>query len=128
MNVVDSSAWLAYFADEPTADFFAEAIEDAELLVVPSVCIYEVFKVILREKGEDDAFLAIAAMQQGKVVDLDADLAIEAAAVGHEEKLAFADSIIYTICEKFNATLWTQDEHFSRMQRVQYTGKKKSGH
>jgi len=62
------------------------------------------------------------------LVDLDADLAIEAAAVGHEEKLAFADSIIYTICEKFNATLWTQDEHFSRMPRVQYTGKKKSGH
>ncbi len=72
MNVVDSSAWLAYFADEPTADFFAEAIEDAEFLVVPSVCIYEVFKVVLREKGEDDAFLAIAAMQQGKVVDFDA--------------------------------------------------------
>ena len=98
------------------------------MLVVPSVCIYEVFKVILREKGEDDAFLAIAAMQQGKVVDLDADLAIEAAAIGHEEKLALADSIIYTICEKFNATLWTQDEHFSRMPRVQYMEKKKSGH
>jgi uncharacterized protein with PIN domain len=57
MNVVDSSAWLAYFADEPTADFFSQAIEDAELLIVPSVCIYEVFKVIVREKGEDDAFL-----------------------------------------------------------------------
>ena len=126
MNVVDSSAWLAYFADEPTAAFFAEAIEDAELLVVPSVCIYEVFKVILREKGEDDAFLAIAAMQQAKVVDLDADLAIEAAVIGHEEKLALAVSIIYTICEKFNATLWTQDGHFSRMPRVQYLGKKKS--
>ena len=93
MNVVDSSAWLAYFADEPTADFFSQAIEDTELLIVPSVCIYEVFKVIVREKGEDDAFLAIAAMQQGKVVDLDADLAIEAAAVGNDEKLAFADSI-----------------------------------
>ncbi len=51
------------------------------------------FKVIVREKGEDAAFLAIAAMQQGKVVDLDADLAIEAAAVGNDEKLAFADSL-----------------------------------
>ena len=60
------------------------------------------------------------------MVDLDADLAIEAAAIGHEEKLALAVSIIYTICEKFNATLWTQDGHFSRMHRVQYMGKKKS--
>lgn len=125
MNVVDSSAWLAYFADEPAADFFAQAIEDTELLIVPSVCIYEVFKVILREKGEDQAFLAIAAMQQGKVVDLDADLAIEAAATGNEEKLALADSIIYTISQKHAATLWTQDAHFSQKLRVQYIEKKK---
>ena len=126
MNVVDSSAWLAYFADEPTADFFSQAIEDTELLIVPSVCIYEVFKVIVREKGEDDAFLAIAAMQQGKVVDLDADLAIEAAAVGNDEKLAFADSIIYTITQKYNAMLWTQDGHFSQKASVQYIEKKKA--
>jgi len=49
MNGVDSSAWLAYFANEPTADFFSQAIEDTELLIVPSVCLFEVFKVILRE-------------------------------------------------------------------------------
>ncbi len=95
-------------------------------MIVHSVCIYEVFKVVIREKGEDDAFLAIAAMQQGKVVDLDADLAIEAAAVGNDEKLAFADSIIYTITQKYNAILWTQDAHFSQKLRVQYTEKKKS--
>ena len=125
MNVVDSSAWLAYFADEPSADFFAPAIEDTELLIVPSVCLYEVFKVILREKNEDQAFLAIAAMQQGKVVDLDADLAIEAAAVGHEEKLALADSIILTIAQKHSATLWTQDADFSGKPGVQYIAKTK---
>lgn len=93
MNLVDSSAWLAYFADEPTAEFFAEAIEDHELLIVPSVCSYEVFKVVLRERGEDDAFTVVAAMEQGTVVDLDSELAMEAAAVGLEEGLAFADSV-----------------------------------
>ena len=123
MNLVDSSAWLAYFADEPTADFFAEAIEDSELLVVPSVCIYEVFKVVLRERGEDDAFLAIAAMQQGTVVDLDANLAMEAASVGLEEGLAFADSVIYMVAKKHNATLWTQDAHFDGKLVVQYQAK-----
>ena len=124
MNVVDSSAWLAYFADEPTADFFAQAIEDTELLIVPSICIYEVFKVILREKNEDLAFLAIAAMQQGKVIDLDADLVIEAAAVGHEDKLALADSVVYTVSQKNSATLWTQDSHFSEKPGVQYIEKR----
>lgn len=127
MNVVDSSAWLAYFADERTADFFAHAIEDTEALIVPSVCLYEVFKVILRERGEDEAFLAVAAMQQGRVVSLDSDLALEAASVGLEEGLALADSIIYTIAQRSSATLWTQDGHFSNKLGVQYVEKKKSG-
>jgi predicted nucleic acid-binding protein len=125
MNLVDSSAWLAYFADEPPAEFFAEAIEDHELLIVPSVCIYEVFKVVLRERGEDDAFTAIAAMEQGMVVDLDADLAIESASVELEEGLAFADSVIYTIAKKHNATIWTQDSHFSGKAGVRFKAKEK---
>lgn len=112
MNLVDSSAWLAYFAGESTAKYFADAIEDAEALLVPSVCLYEVFKVVLRERGEDAAFAAIAAMERGEVVDLDSELAMEAAAVGLEENLAFADSVIYAAARRRGATLWTQDEHF----------------
>jgi predicted nucleic acid-binding protein len=125
MNLVDSSAWLAYLANEKNAGYFAEAIEDTELLLVPTVCIYEVFKVILRERGEDDAFLAVAAMQQGAVVDLTSDLALEAAAVGHEEKLAFADSVIYAVAKRHSATVWTQDEHFSGKENVRFKAKPK---
>ncbi len=120
MNVVDSSAWLAYFADEPAADFFAPAIEATDRLIVPVVCLYEVFRVILREKGEEEAFAAVAAMQQGRVVELDATLALEAAAAGHEEKLPLADSIIYAVAQKYSATLWTQDAHFAQKPAVRY--------
>ncbi len=125
MNIVDSSAWLAYFAGEKNAEFFAAAIEDTELLIVPAVCLYEVFKVVLRERGEDDAFLAVAAMHQGTVIDLTADLAIEAAATGQEEKLAFADSIIFATARKHNAVIWTQDDHFSGRPGVQFRAKAK---
>jgi predicted nucleic acid-binding protein len=123
MNVVDSSAWLAYFADETTADYFAAAIEDTESLVVPIVCIYEVFKVILRERGEEEALLAVAAMQQGTVVDLDSELALEAAVLGIQEKLAFADSIIYTVALRNSAQIWTQDAHFEGKSNVRYKPK-----
>ncbi len=123
MNVVDSSAWLAYFAGEKNAGFFAGAIEDTELLLVPSVCIYEVFKVVLRERGEDDAFQAVAVMRQGVLIDLDCELAMEAAAMGLEEKLAFADSVIYAIARKHGATVWTQDTHFSGRADVQFRAK-----
>jgi predicted nucleic acid-binding protein len=125
VNLVDSSAWLAYFAGEPNANYFAAPIQDAEALVVPSVCIYEVFKVVLRERGEDDAFAAIAAMQEGLVVDLDGELAMEAASIGLEENLAFADSVVYAVAEKHDAVLWTQDVHFRGKSGVRFKAKTK---
>lgn len=125
MNVVDSSAWLAYLAGESNAGYFAKAIEDTDNLVVPTICLSEVFKVILRERGVDEALLAVAAMQEGKVVDLDSHLALEAATVGHEEGLALADSIIYATAQLNGATLWTQDEHFSGKPNVRFKPKQK---
>jgi predicted nucleic acid-binding protein len=125
MNLVDSSAWLAYLADEGNAAFFAGAIEDTELLVVPTVCLCEVFKVILRERGEDDALQAAVAMQQGTVVDLTSEIALEAAVLGHEEKLALADSIIYAVAKRHDAIIWTQDGHFAGKPNVKYRAKPK---
>ena len=123
MNVVDSSAWLAYFADEPSAGFFAAAIEDDELLVVPTTCIHEVFKVVLRERGEDAAFRAVAAMQRGVVLDLNSELAMEAAALGIEEGVSLADSIIDAAARQVGATLCTQDAHFEGRPGVAYRPK-----
>jgi predicted nucleic acid-binding protein len=69
MNVVDSSAWLEYFANGPNASFFAAAIEQTDELVVPSLTIYEVFKRVFQQRAEGDALRAVAVMQQGRVVD-----------------------------------------------------------
>jgi predicted nucleic acid-binding protein len=126
VNLVDSSGWLAYFAGESNAGFFAAAIEDDEALLVPSVCLYEVFKVVLRERGEDAAFAAVAAMERGEVIDLDSELAMEAAAVGLEENLAFADSVIYAVAKRREATLWTQDVHFRGKPGVKFKAKSNS--
>lgn len=125
MNVVDSSGWLEYLADGASADFFKEAIEDSELLIVPAISVYEVFRVALRERGEDDALQAAAAMRNGQIVDLDSDLALEAAHLGHEMKLPLADSIILAIARRNKAVLWTQDEHFSGVEGVRYLPRKK---
>lgn len=126
MNVVDSSAWLAYLAGEANAGYFAAAIEDLGSLVVPTICLAEIFKVVLRERGEDDALLSVAAMQQGKLVPLDGQLALEAAAIGHEEGLALADSIIYATAQRHGAVLWTQDEHFADKAGVRFRPKRKA--
>lgn len=125
LNVVDSSAWLAWFANEPAAGSFAEVIEDTEGLIVPSICIAEVFKVIARQRGEGDALQAIAFMSQGSVVDLDAELAVAAAVTGLANKLPLADSIVYATAQASDATLWTQDEDFEGMAGVRFIRKRK---
>ena len=91
MNIVDSSGWLAYFADEPNAKHFLTPLSNPDLLVVPTVTIYEVFKVILRESTENEALQAVVAMQKGTVVDLNASLAIAASKLSLEHNLPMGE-------------------------------------
>jgi predicted nucleic acid-binding protein len=120
MNVVDSSAWLEYFANGPNASFFAAPIQQVEDLLVPSLTLYEVFKRILQQRNEGDALQAIAAMQQGTVVDLNARIALSAARISLESKLPMADSIVLATARAYGAVLWTQDADFKGLPGVQY--------
>ena len=122
-NVVDSSGWLEYFADAPNAEFFASAIEDPDNLLVPSMSILEVFKWVLRERGEDAALQVIAVMQQGEVVDLDVAVATRAAKLGLEFKLPLADSVMLATARANDAYLWTQDADFASVPGVRYRPK-----
>ncbi len=123
MNVVDSSAWLSYFAGDGNASAFAIAIEDIDQLLVPSITLTEVFKNVLRQRDEESALTAIAHMQQGKVIPLDSELAIDAANYGVTHRLPLADSIIFATSQKYDATLWTQDSDFEGLRKVKFYAK-----
>ena len=123
MNVVDSSAWVEYFAGGENAFEFAAAIEDTDQLIVPSLAIYEVFKRVSQLQGEGAAMQAIAAMLGGKVADLTASVALEAARISLRERLSPADSIILATARLESATLWTQDAHFDGLDSVEYRTK-----
>jgi predicted nucleic acid-binding protein len=125
-NVVDSSAWLEYVDGGPNARAFEAPILAIDRLVVPTICLLEVFKRMLREKGEDAALDVVGQMRQGLVVDLDPDLALEAARLGIELKLPLADSAILATARLHKAMLWTQDEHFESMEGVRYIRKRKA--
>ena len=123
MNVVDSSGWLEYFADESNAGFFAPAIEAVSELVVPSLSLYEVFRRILQQKNEDEALRAVALMMQGSVVDLTAAIALSAAVLSLRLKLPMADSLMLATAQAYNATFWTQDADFQNIPGVRYVRK-----
>ena len=120
MNVVDSSAWLEYFANGPNASFFAPAIEKTSDLLVPSLTLYEVFKRVLQQRDEGHALQAVAVMEQGSVIDLDAPLALIAARTSIEHRLPLADSVVLATARTHDAVLWTQDADFKGMGGVEY--------
>ena len=123
MNLVDSSGWLEYFADDKNSDFFTPAIEDTEKLIVSTINIYEVFKRILQQRDETDAIQAAAVMQQAQVVDVTSALSLFAARISYEIKLPMADSLILATAKSMNATLWTQDSDFNEIPNVKYIKK-----
>ena len=119
-NVVDSSGWIEYFENGGNAAFFAPIIEAADALIVPTICIYEVFRRINLVQGEDVAVRAIGFMVTGVVVELSQPIAISAAKISPQYKLAMADSLILATAREQGATLWTQDKHFRNLKRVKY--------
>ena len=126
MNVIDSSAWLSYFAGDGNAAVFAAPIENIPELLVPSIVVTEVFRNVLRQRGEEAALIVTAHMKQGQVVALDADLAMDAAKFGVDFKLPLADSIIFATARRHDAMLWTQDVDFEGLPNVRYFPKRRA--
>jgi len=126
VNLVDSSGWLEYLSDGPNATFFEKPLGAPGELIVPTLCLYEVFKVVLRERGESDAIQAAALMQQSRLVELTGDVALLAARISLRNKIPMADSIIAATAAHYKAVIWTQDEDFRALEGVKYIPKKKS--
>lgn len=123
MNVIDSSGWLEYFAKGSNESFFSPAIQEISSLIVPTICMYEVFKRMLAQSDEDAALQAVGIMSLGKTVDLTQEIAINAAQISSQMKIAMADSIILATARAHDATLWTQDVDFEGIDGVEFIRK-----
>ncbi len=99
---------------------FSEPLEDFSQLIVPTISIYEVFKVIRRESTENKGLLAVSAMQKGKVVDLTTSIAMNASKISLQYTLPMADSIILSTAQRYNCIVWTQDQDFKDLPEVKY--------
>jgi predicted nucleic acid-binding protein len=120
MNIIDSSGWLEYFSDGPNAIHYLPPLNDTSTLIVPVITIYEVFKVVLRESAENGALQAVAAMQKGKIIDLNANIAMDASKLSLQHNLPMADSIILATARAYDCVIWTQDSDFQNIEGVNY--------
>ena len=123
MNVVDSSGWIEYLSGGPNAGFFRKPIEDEEALLVPTLSLFEVYRHLVRHVGRDEALNIVAAMRQGRIVDLDDRLALDAAELSVTTRLALADSIMLATARAHGAVFWTQDAAFEGLEGVRLRAK-----
>ena len=125
MNLIDSSAWLEYFAAGPQAKYVAAAIENVEHLLVPTIVLLEVTHRVMQQRDEDAALQVAAMLHQGQIVPLDSGIAVSAAHFGIVHKLPLADSIIFATAKQFDATIWTFDADYKDLRGVKYFSKSK---
>jgi predicted nucleic acid-binding protein len=126
MNLVDTSGWLEFFFGAPNASYFAGPIENPEELLVPVICLYEVFKKINEVADENRALRAIAQMKQGIVVDVTEEVALQAAVLSAKHRMPMADSLIFATGQAAEAAIWTQDEHFRGLPNVNFKAARKA--
>ena len=117
MVLVDTCGWIEWMTDSSMADAYAPHL-GSERLLVPTLVQHELYKWLCRETDTNTALAAIAATQQAKVVPLDTSLALLAADIAREHKLAMADAIIYATARQYQATLVTGDAHFESLPQV----------
>lgn len=120
MNVVDSSGWIEFLIAGHNGPAFRAVIDSSDVLIVPTLAIFEVYRWMARELGEPQADLAAAMMRNAVVADLDSELAIVAAQLAAEHRLAMADGIILATARRHGATLWTQDADFEGIAGIRY--------
>ena len=125
--LIDSCGWLEYLTDGANADFFSTPILAQSKIIVPTIIIYELWKKIVRERGEEIALEVTAQLKRFDIVPLDENLSISAAKISLELRIPMADSIIYATAQKNEAVLWTQDADFKGFRDVKYIEKKRIG-
>jgi len=124
MIIVDSCGWLEWFTDGKLADHYKEYLVATDNILMPAIILYEVYKILKREVGEEKALLAAGYMKNCPVIPLDDTLALVAADIALQEKLAMADAIIVAISRVHNCRIISSDADLKEQANVDYIPKK----
>ncbi len=117
-TVVDTSAWIEWLTGSATGKKIGKILPAKENCIVPTIVQLELSKWLHRELGEGEADRVIAYTQKCVVVALDTSIALLAADLHREHKLATADAIVYATAIHERATLITCDSHFENLADV----------
>ena len=117
-RVVDTSAWIEWLTDSALGKRLGKQFPEQPLCIVPTIVQLELSKWLVREVGEEQADQVIAYTLKCAVVPMDTAIALLAATLHREHKLATADAIVYATAQQQRAELLTCDAHFEGLPDV----------
>ena len=120
MIIVDSCGWLEWFTSGKLADKYEKYLADQENMLTPAIVLYEVYKILKREVGEEKALLAAGYMKNSPVIPLDELIALAAADIALRNSLAMADAIIVATAQANNCKIITSDADLKDQPGVVY--------
>jgi len=118
MRVVDTSAWIEWLTGSMLGKRLGQEFPDKSQCIVPTIVQLELSKWLVRELGEEQSDQVIAYTQKCVVVPMDTSIALLAADLHREHKLATADAIVYATARHAGADLLTCDAHFDGLPEV----------
>ena len=125
MTLVDSCGWLEFLTDGPLAQAYEGYFERVEELVTPTIVVYEVYRKIKRERGEEGALFVAAQMHRTLLVQLTPSIAMYAADLSLKHSLPMADAIVYATALMEQCQVVTSDQHFAGLDGVLFVAKGK---
>jgi len=123
MIIVDSCGWLEWFTDGKLADKYKKYLVELDNILMPVIILYEVYKILKREVGEEKALLAVGYMKNATVIAFDDTLALLAADIALEERLAMADAIIVAVARIHKCNIISSDADLKAQTNVVYIPK-----
>ena len=118
--VLDSSGWIEFFTGGPLAERYAAYLTPRYQIITPTVVLYEVYKKIKRERGEETTLLFAGRLNSTHVVHLTEAIALLAADVSLRHGLAMADAIVYATAKDQDAEVVTGDADLKDLPGVVY--------
>jgi len=118
--LLDSSGWIEYLIDGPLADRYASYLTSPYSIITPTIVLYEVYKKIKRDRGEEMALTLMAQLQATEVVPLTESIAYLAADVSLRQGLAMADAIVYATAQDHQVDVVTGDADLKDLPGVVY--------
>jgi len=118
--LLDSSGWIEFFTGGPLADRYAAYLVPRYQLITPTIVLYEVYKKIKRERGEETALLLAGRLNATQVIPLTESIAFLAADLSLRHGLAMADAIVYATAKDQEAELVTGDADLKDLPGVVY--------